>query len=111
MNPVKLKIEIGIVFILFSLNGCKKPETENLLSIATDDIEIFSKGIYTFKGKIVRLGNEEFNDHGFAIGATYGALYTWPAAMNIYNESDIKPGRVQGVCPDGWHLPDDNEWK
>ena len=21
------------------------------------------------------------------------------------------PGGVQGVCPDGWHLPSDNEWK
>jgi uncharacterized protein (TIGR02145 family) len=240
MNPVKIKIEIGIVVILFSLNGCKKPETENLLSITTDDIEIFSKGIYTFKGTIVSLGNEEINDHGFcwsesvnpetdgtlielgarsstgsfsttvydvlpgttyyvkayaktlsdifygevksfttpdtlplliididhniyypvkigdqtwmsdnlkatrysdgstiprveerlawfdfslytraycwyenygAIGATYGALYTWPAAMNIYSEIDIKPGKVQGICPDGWHLPDDSEWK
>ncbi len=240
MNPVKIKIEIGIVFIFISLNGCKKPETENILSITTDDIEIFSKGIYTFKGTIVSLGNEEINDHGFcwsesvnpetdgtliklgarsstgsfsttmydvlpgttyyvkayaktssityygdeksfttpdtlplliidvdhniyypvkigdqtwmsdnlkatrysdgstiprveerlawfdfslytraycwyenygAIGATYGALYTWPAAMNIYSESDIKPGRVQGVCPDGWHLPSDSEWK
>jgi uncharacterized protein (TIGR02145 family) len=46
-----------------------------------------------------------------AIGATYGALYTWPAAMHIISEDDIKPGNVQGVCPDGWHLPSDSEWK
>jgi uncharacterized protein (TIGR02145 family) len=46
-----------------------------------------------------------------AIGAQYGGLYTWPAAMNISSEDDIKPGNVQGVCPDGWHLPSDDEWK
>jgi uncharacterized protein (TIGR02145 family) len=31
--------------------------------------------------------------------------------MNIISESDIKPGRVQGICPDGWHLPSDSEWQ
>ena len=29
--------------------------------------------------------------------STYGVLYNWPAAMN--------------ACPDGWHLPADDEWK
>ncbi|OFY37594.1 MAG: hypothetical protein A2Z69_01155 [Bacteroidetes bacterium RBG_13_44_24] len=46
-----------------------------------------------------------------AIGASYGALYTWPAAMRVNSASEIKPGKIQGVCPDGWHLPDDDEWK
>lgn len=46
-----------------------------------------------------------------ATGTIYGALYTWPAAMHITAESDIRQGNVQGVCPDGWHLPGDSEWK
>ena len=46
-----------------------------------------------------------------AIGATYGALYTWPAAMRYVSADDVKPGNVQGVCPDGWHIPSDTEWK
>ena len=29
--------------------------------------------------------------------STYGVLYNWPAAIQS--------------CPDGWHLPDDAEWK
>jgi len=240
MNAIKVKIQIGIVFILFSISGCKKIEPENILEITTDDIEIFSEGIYTFNGTIVSLGKAEIYEHGFcwsesinpeidgtliklgprnstgsfsitvydvlpgstyyvkafaiantihyygdeksfttpdtlmtpvfdidhniyypikigdqtwmagnlkatrysdgtiiprvedrlawydfslytraycwydnyaAIGTTYGGLYTWPAAMKIYSESDIKPGNVQGVCPDGWHLPNDSEWK
>lgn len=41
----------------------------------------------------------------------YGALYTWPAAMNGYAPSETNPLTVQGVCPDGWHLPGDDEWK
>ena len=42
---------------------------------------------------------------------TYGALYTWGAAMNGTASSSSNPSSVQGVCPDGWHLPSDAEWK
>ena len=41
----------------------------------------------------------------------YGALYTWAAAMNGAISSDMNPSEIQGVCPDGWHLPSDDEWK
>ncbi len=44
-------------------------------------------------------------------GDTAGALYTWAAAMNSAVSSDVIPSGVQGVCPDGWHLPGDAEWK
>lgn len=37
---------------------------------------------------------------------TYGALYTWAAATN-----GISGSGVQGICPMGWHLPSDSEWK
>ncbi|MEN8156487.1 MAG: fibrobacter succinogenes major paralogous domain-containing protein [Bacteroidota bacterium] len=41
----------------------------------------------------------------------YGALYTWEAAMRGSYSSETNPSGVQGVCPDGWHLPSDDEWK
>ena len=40
---------------------------------------------------------------------TYGALYTYAAAIGDNWQKDISES--QGVCPDGWHLPTDNEWK
>jgi uncharacterized protein (TIGR02145 family) len=44
-------------------------------------------------------------------GYVYGGLYTWAAATRAFDSiSNIEEG-VQGVCPDGWHLPDDGEWK
>ncbi len=46
-----------------------------------------------------------------ANGDTYGALYTWAAAMNGEASSNSNPSGVQGICPDGWHLPSDDEWK
>lgn len=42
---------------------------------------------------------------------TYGALYTWAAAMNGASSTNGNPSEIQGVCPDGWHLPSDDEWK
>jgi len=41
----------------------------------------------------------------------YGALYNWAAVMNGENSSDSLPSKVQGVCPTGWHVPSDAEWK
>lgn len=42
----------------------------------------------------------------------YGLLYIWKAAVNGYSsELDLNPSQIQGVCPDGWHLPSDSEWK
>jgi uncharacterized protein (TIGR02145 family) len=37
---------------------------------------------------------------------TYGGLYQWNEMMQY----TTTPG-VQGICPSGWHLPTDDEWK
>ena len=42
--------------------------------------------------------------------ATYGYLYNWPAAMHGESDSDTNPSGVQGICPNGWHLPSNAEW-
>jgi len=40
----------------------------------------------------------------------YGALYTWAAAMHGASSSSSVPSGIQGVCPNGWHFPSDDEW-
>ncbi len=40
---------------------------------------------------------------------TYGALYTYAAAIGDNWERDNAEN--QGICPNGWHLPTDDEWK
>lgn len=37
---------------------------------------------------------------------TYGAFYLWNEMMQYDNDEGI-----QGICPDGWHLPTDDEFK
>ena len=38
-----------------------------------------------------------------------GALYSWAAARNGSTASNT--AIIQGVCPDGWHLPTDEDWQ
>jgi uncharacterized protein (TIGR02145 family) len=45
----------------------------------------------------------------------YGRLYDWSEAMLIDKAFNNKSyagnkNKRKGVCPDGWHLPDDKEW-
>jgi uncharacterized protein (TIGR02145 family) len=41
----------------------------------------------------------------------YGRLYSWAAVMDGEEGSDALPSGIQGVCPDGWHVPSDIEWQ
>jgi uncharacterized protein (TIGR02145 family) len=40
----------------------------------------------------------------------YGYLYNWAAVMHRSGSSNNNPSGVQGVCPDGWHIPSAVEW-
>ena len=50
-------------------------------------------------------------DNVLTNGYVYGALYTWPVVVSGTQGNDLIPSGIQGVCPDGWHLPSDSEWK
>ncbi|HNQ69323.1 MAG TPA: FISUMP domain-containing protein [Bacteroidales bacterium] len=41
-----------------------------------------------------------------------GKLYTWAAAINGYvtDNDELLYGVRKGICPDGWHVPSDEEW-
>ena len=40
-----------------------------------------------------------------------GFVYNWKAAMHGADGSAENPSGVQGVCPNGWHLPSEAEWQ
>ena len=43
--------------------------------------------------------------------SAYGLLYNWATVMNGANSSNGNPSFVQGICPNGWHLPSYAEWE
>jgi len=60
------------------------------------------KTTHSADGKAIESMVYNNNDSNVAV---YGRLYTWNEAMN----DSVNEG-VQGICPDGWHLPSDAEW-
>jgi len=40
----------------------------------------------------------------------YGGMYSWFTIMNGQESSNSNPSGVQGICPDGWHVPGQSEW-
>lgn len=60
--------------------------------------------VYNYNGLIVSEAKAMNNYE------TYGVLYNWPAAMDGDLSSELNPSGVQGICPDGWHLPSSAEW-
>lgn len=49
-------------------------------------------------------GNAKYSD------VRCGILYTWAAATKGEGYSTRNPSGIQGVCPDGWHIPSSDEW-
>jgi|GEM_PF-1896062 len=41
---------------------------------------------------------------------TYGRLYQWSTILNGESPSFNDPFGVQGICPNGWHIPSHKEW-
>ena len=40
----------------------------------------------------------------------FGKLYTWSAVMNGADGTNDDPSGIQGICPNGWHVPSEIEW-
>ena len=55
-------------------------------------------------------GSNQSNEENMENVAHYGYLYNWPAVMHNETTSEANPSGVQGICPNGWHVPSDAEW-
>lgn len=77
--------------------------------------------IFSFSGKIARW----YENDSASYASKFGLLYNWNAAMDTFNvklgELSIeksgtasvqlpKDVRRRGICPKGWHVPNDADW-
>ncbi len=72
-----------------------------------------SYGVYNYDGSSVDFAKEFLIEvGGDSINAfdNLGVLYNWNAAVqgDLFGSDENRV--IQGVCPDGWHLPSDDEW-
>ena len=59
---------------------------------------------------------QKWSPTGDEVGcSTYGALYQWHTAMGRPAQADDEKigadSKVRGICPEGWHLPSQEEWR
>lgn len=77
--------------------------------------------MHYYDGTLIPVGTGN-SDYGFyryvnytsftsSMLSQYGYLYNWAAAMHGAPASDANPSGVTGVCPVGWHLPSDSEYR
>jgi len=60
--------------------------------------------------KIDDMAYSYYDNDSVKYAGSYGALYTWASATRD-SSTKTNPSIVQGICPSGWHLPSDDEWK
>lgn len=64
--------------------------------------------VYTTDSRVDTILSEDGLKH-------YGRLYDWATVMNLsssYNNESLNAnGQSQGICPKGWHVSTDEEWK
>ncbi|MBO4655729.1 MAG: fibrobacter succinogenes major paralogous domain-containing protein [Bacteroidales bacterium] len=86
---------------------------ENLRTTKYADGTTIPMGQYSY-GRPYRYapGPNQSNEDNMANVARYGYLYNYLAVMHASEMKDGKsdPNGVQGICPDGWHVPSDAEW-
>jgi general secretion pathway protein G len=80
-----------------NLATTKKPDGTNLVRSTSGDF-VYPAGIDGFEAPQ--------SDAYSGFSSVLGLLYKWTSAMNGSTAE-----RAQGLCPDGWHIPSDNEWK
>ncbi len=81
------------------------------LNYAAEGSKCYGQDGYVSEGGDVTLPESEVQ----ANCAKYGRLYDWSTAMGIdasFNSSSWGGSDVnhQGICPDGWHVPSNDDW-
>ena len=65
-------------------------------------------------GTPILMGTEPSDTIAYLYGSNYVALYgyyyNWIATVREPIPMGVNPGDVQGVCPTGWHVPNEEEW-
>ncbi|MDT8394486.1 MAG: fibrobacter succinogenes major paralogous domain-containing protein [Bacteroidales bacterium] len=109
-----------VTLILFSIilinSSCKKDEKENSTSSftykgQTYNTVLIGSQVWMKENLNYATGNSWCYDEDPANCASYGRLYDWATIMNGEASSNSVPSGVQGICPPGWHVPSDEEWK
>jgi uncharacterized protein (TIGR02145 family) len=105
---------LTLIGLMFTGTGCDKATTEPSNSL-TDPRDGNVYPTITIGSQVWMGENLRYVSSGSWLNPTnpsntYGRLYSWSAVMSAASTSASNPSGIQGVCPNGWHLPSDIEW-
>lgn len=116
-------------------NGHEYPSTANVIRNAVKDIDGNKydavrignqvwmaenlKTTHYADGTEISLGNQVSDSQAYryypmgleSYVKSYGYLYNWAAVMHGESGTEANPSEVQGICPEGWHVPSHAEWQ
>jgi len=130
MKNLKSMRTIALLILLIGAFSCKKdnPQTGyQMIGIPDTPVTDYDGNTY----KTVKIGNQVWMaensrsthypdgtsinyrnyDNDTANATIYGRLYTQLAATNGLAGSNTNPGNIQGIAPEGWHIPSKAEWQ
>ena len=88
----------------------KSPVSEDTIAVATYDHAVsINKPYY--------INAQDFEEPPYTdnltetIRKSLGFLYNWSAAVGTKDNNMTVEGTVQGICPDGWRLPNNTDWE
>jgi len=118
-------VAIGVMYC----SACNKDDNSKNLIVVSPDTPVndFDGNTYT----TIKIGNqiwmaENLRSTHYSDGtpvqsfcynddvenmATYGRLYNYSAVMKGAASSNSNPSNVQGIAPNGWHIPSKAEWQ
>ena len=100
----------------------KKPSRPNYIIDHRDGeqykIVMIGKKVWMAENLRFRMQDAQCYDNREANCPLYGRYYTWAQALKIDANCNSKvcrlllsEGNIRGVCPEGWHIPTNAEWK
>jgi uncharacterized protein (TIGR02145 family) len=66
-------------------------------------------GVYTYYNSFYDNVTDTINPNNPC--SSYGRLYDWKTTMNGDTSSFGNPSTARGICPSGWHVLSEAEWK
>jgi len=118
-----------LALLLFIVNACNREDGDNGSGIYGTFVDPEDGSVYRTiqigaqvwlagninRGEMINGSNDQKDngkiekycyDNNPALCNRYGGLYQWDEAMQYSTEES-----AQGICPTGWHIPSDSEWK
>ena len=105
---------MALILFMLLLISCSSDDEDSISGYRTEKI---GGQHWMAENLNIKVNGSKCYDNNEANCAKYGRLYNWAAAMALPDSCNYKNclsnplAKHRGICPSGWHIPNDTEWK